>query len=102
MWPEPEQAPYAQGGVAGRDESGDAVVGAADADCTARTASQDWQAPVRAWTMLRIHFVRQWLGLSDLVIEEALFETALDEEFVGLCCLEYSPLHFGSADIEIH
>lgn len=27
--------------------------------------------------MLRIHFVQQWFSLSDLAMEEALFETAL-------------------------
>jgi len=33
--------------------------------------------PFELETLLRIHFVRQWFGLSDLATEEALFETAL-------------------------
>ena len=28
-------------------------------------------------TMLRIHFLQKWFGLSDLAMEEALFETPL-------------------------
>lgn len=35
-------------------------------------------------TMLRIHFLQQWFGLSDLAMEEALFETALYRDFAGL------------------
>ena len=41
--------------------------------------------------MLRIHFVQQWFGLSDLAMEEALFETALYREFVGLGSVERIP-----------
>jgi len=33
--------------------------------------------------MLRIHFGQQWFGLSDLAMEEVLFETAPYREFVG-------------------
>lgn len=42
-------------------------------------------------TMLRIHFVQQWFGLSDLAMEEALFETALYRDFVGLTSAERIP-----------
>lgn len=42
-------------------------------------------------TMLRIHFLQQWLGLSDLAMEEALFETALYREFAGLSSVERIP-----------
>ena len=42
-------------------------------------------------TMLRIHFIQQWFGLSDLAMEEALFETALYREFVGLSSVERIP-----------
>jgi IS5 family transposase len=42
-------------------------------------------------TMLRIHFVQQWFGLSDLAMEEALLETALYREFVGLSSAERIP-----------
>ena len=41
--------------------------------------------------MLRIHFVQQWFGLSDLAMEEALFETALYREFVGLGSVQRIP-----------
>lgn len=42
-------------------------------------------------TRLRIHFLQQWFGLSDLAIEEALFETALYREFAGLSSVERIP-----------
>ena len=41
--------------------------------------------------MLRIHFVRQWFGLSELAMQEVLFETALYREFVGLSSVECIP-----------
>jgi IS5 family transposase len=41
--------------------------------------------------MLRIHFVQQWFGLSDLAMEEALFETALCRQFVDLSSVERIP-----------
>ena len=47
--------------------------------------------PFELVTMLRIHFVQQWFGLSDLAMEEALFETALYREFVGLSSVERIP-----------
>ena len=47
--------------------------------------------PFELETMLRIHFVQQWFGLSDLAMEEALFETALYREFVGLSSVERMP-----------
>ena len=47
--------------------------------------------PFELETMLRIHFVQQWFGLSDLAMEEALFETALYREFVGLGSVERIP-----------
>ncbi|MFP5483884.1 MAG: IS5 family transposase, partial [Gammaproteobacteria bacterium] len=40
--------------------------------------------------MLRIHFL-QWFGLSDLAMEEALFEAALYREFAGLSSVERIP-----------
>ncbi len=49
------------------------------------------RAPFELETMLRIHFVQQWFGLSDLAMEEALFETALHREFVGLRSVEHIP-----------
>ena len=42
-------------------------------------------------TMLRIHFLQQWFGLSDLAMEEALFETPLYREFAGLSGSERIP-----------
>ncbi len=47
--------------------------------------------PFALETMLRIHFVQQWFGLSDLAMEEALFETALYRGFVGLTSVERIP-----------
>jgi IS5 family transposase len=41
--------------------------------------------------MLRIHFLQQWFGLSDLAMEEALFETTLYREFAGLSSVERIP-----------
>ena len=41
--------------------------------------------------MLRIHFLQQWFGLSDLVMEKALIETALYREFAGLSSVERIP-----------
>ena len=34
--------------------------------------------------MLRIHSLQQWFGLSDLGVEEALFETSFYRDFVGI------------------
>ena len=42
-------------------------------------------------TMLRIHFLQQWIGLSDLAMEEALFETPLYRDFAGLSSAERIP-----------
>lgn len=47
--------------------------------------------PFELATMLRIHFLQQWFGLSDLAMEEALFETTLYREFAGLCSFERIP-----------
>ena len=47
--------------------------------------------PFALETMLRIHFVQHWFGLSDLAMEESLFETALYREFVGLSSVERIP-----------
>nr|CUV26625.1 IS5 transposase and trans-activator; CP4-44 prophage [Ralstonia solanacearum]CUV37224.1 IS5 transposase and trans-activator; CP4-44 prophage [Ralstonia solanacearum]CUV42240.1 IS5 transposase and trans-activator; CP4-44 prophage [Ralstonia solanacearum]CUV61117.1 IS5 transposase and trans-activator; CP4-44 prophage [Ralstonia solanacearum] len=38
--------------------------------------------PIEA--MLRIHFLQQWFGLSDVAMEEALYEVPLYREFTGL------------------
>lgn len=34
--------------------------------------------------MLRVHFMQQWRGLSDLGMEEAFFDTPLYREFAQL------------------
>jgi IS5 family transposase len=34
--------------------------------------------------MLRIHFMQQWFGLSDMAMEEALFHTPMHRHFAGL------------------
>jgi transposase, IS5 family len=40
--------------------------------------------PYPVETMLRIHFMQQWFGLSDPAMEEALFDMPLYREFAGL------------------
>lgn len=40
--------------------------------------------PFGIGTMLRIHFLQQWFGLSDPAMEEALFDVPLYREFAGL------------------
>ncbi|MGF6507685.1 hypothetical protein OKW26_003511 [Paraburkholderia sp. 32] len=35
-------------------------------------------------TMLQIHFMQQWFGLSDPAMEEALYDVPLYREFAGL------------------
>jgi hypothetical protein len=58
-------------------------------------------------TMLRIHFLQQWFGLSDLAMEEALFETPLYRDFVGLSGVQRIPdcvsiLRFGKTPSPRH
>ena len=53
------------------------------------------QPPFELETMLRIPFVQQWFGLSDLAMEEAPFETVLYREFVGLSSVERIPDRVG-------
>lgn len=40
--------------------------------------------PYELSAMLRIHFMQQWYGLSDLAMEEALYEIASMRRFAGL------------------
>ncbi len=40
--------------------------------------------PMGIETMLRIHFLQQWFGLSDPAMEEALHDVPLYREFAGL------------------
>lgn len=40
--------------------------------------------PFSVQTMLRIHFLQQWFNLSDPAMEEALYDTPMFREFVGL------------------
>ena len=40
--------------------------------------------PFALETMLRIHCMQQWFTLSDLAMEEALFDTPIYREFAGL------------------
>lgn len=40
--------------------------------------------PFALEAMLRIHFLQQWFGLSDVAMEEALFDVPLYREFAGL------------------
>lgn len=47
--------------------------------------------PYRLATMLRIHFLQQWYGLSDPAMEEALYEIASLRQFARLSLLEAIP-----------
>jgi len=47
-------------------------------------AGRRGRPPFPAETMLRIHFMQQWFGLSDPAMEEALFDVPLYREFAGL------------------
>lgn len=40
--------------------------------------------PVAVQTLLRIHFMRQWLKLSDPAIKEALHDVPTFRDFAGL------------------
>ncbi len=47
-------------------------------------AGRRGRPPFPVETMLRIHFMQQWFGLSDPAMEEALFDVPLYREFAGL------------------
>ena len=47
-------------------------------------ASKTGRPPFPISTMLRIHFMQQWFGLSDPAMEEALHDMALFREFAQL------------------
>ena len=47
-------------------------------------AAKTGRPPFDLATMLRIHCLQQWFGLSDLGAEEALFETGFYRDFVGI------------------
>jgi transposase, IS5 family len=42
--------------------------------------------PFPVATMLQIHFMQQWFGLSDPAMEEALYDVPLYRDFAGLDC----------------
>src|SRR5256885_15394170 len=41
--------------------------------------------PVGVERMLRIYFLQQWFNLSDPAVEEALYDSAVVRQFVGVC-----------------
>ncbi len=47
-------------------------------------AGKTGRPPFAVATMLRIHFLQQWFGLSDPAMEEALHDVPLYREFAGL------------------
>lgn len=53
--------------------------------------SKTGRPPFELATMLRIHFLQQWFGLSDQAMEEALFDVPLYREFAGLSSVERIP-----------
>lgn len=46
--------------------------------------SDNGRPPFAVGTLLRIHFMQQWFGLSDEAIEEALYDTPSYRNFVGI------------------
>jgi IS5 family transposase len=48
------------------------------------TGAKDGRPTFAVATMLRIHFLQQWFGLSDPAMEEALHDTPLNREFARL------------------
>lgn len=48
------------------------------------TGPQGGRPPFASEVMLRIHFLQQWFGLSDLAMQEALHDVPLYREFTGL------------------
>lgn len=44
-------------------------------------------------TMLRLHFLQQWFGLSDFAMKEALFDIPLYRAFAGLGNTDRLPDH---------
>ena len=57
----------------------------------ARTEKVHGPTAVAVESLLRIHFLQQWFGLSDLAMEEALFEVSLYRDFAGLGSTEQVP-----------
>ncbi len=57
----------------------------------AAPAKQTGRPPFGHETMLRLHFMQQWFGLSDLAMEEALFDIPLYRDFAGLAHHERLP-----------
>ena len=47
--------------------------------------------PFALSAMLRIHFLQQWFGLSDMAMEEALFDVPMYRDFVGLDAMARLP-----------
>lgn len=47
--------------------------------------------PFAMQAMLRIHFLQQWFGLSDMAMEEALYDVPLYRQFAGLCGMSRLP-----------
>ena len=50
----------------------------------AKPGPKGGRTPFAVETLLRIYFLQQWFGLSDSAVEEALYDTPLLREFVGL------------------
>lgn len=53
--------------------------------------SKTGRPPFELATMLRIHFLQQWFGLSDQAMEEALFDVPLYREYAGLSSVDRIP-----------
>ena len=54
------------------------------ADRVALSKAGNGQPPVGVERMLRMYFLQQWFNLSDPAVEDALYESAVMREFVGI------------------
>lgn len=57
----------------------------------AAPAKKTGRPPFEHETMLRLHLLQQWFGLSDMAMEEALFDVPLYRQFAGLTNSERLP-----------
>ena len=60
------------------------LVGLIQVHASAQPSSKGGRPAFRVETMLRIHFMQQWFGLSDPAMEEALHDTPMYWQFAQL------------------
>src|SRR5271163_4926700 len=72
------------GGVSGRDGVRRPVAGAVRTDRAVLPKPGTGRPPVGVERMLRIYFLQQWFNLSDPAVEEALYDSPVMRQFVGI------------------